>query len=225
MTHRTLAMFIIIGALTTACHSTTDRAGAPKSAAPATDNATPLAADAPKPAEPRADKPSAAREAAQVSGEVRQVGETHWDNGKLQRREEMKLDDDGEWILDGKVEDFWENGSPKLEMFYKDGLPHGPKTAWFPNGQVYHKGQFVNGREDGVWVTYFADGSKQAELHLNNGAIDGEEIRWHQNGKKAMYGRWVKGKQVGYFTFWDEEGKILRETDYGPPPAETAEKK
>jgi hypothetical protein len=183
---------------------------------------------APEPSKPAAAEkaPPAAKpgETIRESGEITQVGEGFWDNGKLKVREEMKLDEDGEWILHGKVEHFWEDGSRKLEMFYREGLPHGPKTVWYPDGQVYHTGQYIDGREHGVWLTYFPSGAKQSELNLNLGAFDGAEIRWHENGNKAMYGQWVKGKQAGFFTFWSEDGKISREVDYGPPPEAAAPK-
>lgn len=171
--------------------------------------------------EPKAEKPG---DVIRESGEITQVGEGFWDNGELKVREEMKLDEDGEWILHGKVQHFWENGAKKLEMFYREGLPHGSKTVWYPDGQVYHTGQYIEGREHGVWLTYFPSGAKQSELNLNLGAFDGPEIRWHENGNKAMYGVWNKGKQTGFFTFWSEDGKINREVDYGPPPEPAAPK-
>ncbi len=178
-----------------------------------------------RPKESEKPAPSAAADDANsrppVSGDVTQVGEERWENGKLKVREEMKLDDEGEWILHGLVEHFWEAGEKKLAIYYKDGVPHGSKKAWYPNGQVYTNGAFVDGREDGVWTTFYLDGRKEAEWGMKLGAWDGPETRWHPNGQKAMHGVWVAGRQTGFFTKYDEEGKIIGEIDYGNP----AEKK
>jgi len=179
-----------------------------------TDRASKVASSPPPKSEP---EPDSIKQAAVSAADHIEVGEERWDNGNLKIREEMKLDEEGEWILHGKTQTFWENGAKKLEMNYVNGIPHGPKLAWFPDGRPHSSGEYVDGKEHGTWIGYYADGKKQAEWQMNHGAFDGLETRWYPTGLKSMQGKWVKGRQVGYFTFWDEDGNVVRETDYGQP--------
>ena len=147
--------------------------------------------------------------------ELREIGED-WPSGEPMIREQVKGYADGTEVRHGLYTAYWENGQEKLQMYYVDGVAHGPKQTWHIDGTIWSQGAFVNGKEDGPWVSWYPTGTKQQEFHMRNGALHGQQTSWYPNEQKQSDGRWVNGKQVGYFTIWDVDGNIVREINYGP---------
>jgi antitoxin component YwqK of YwqJK toxin-antitoxin module len=72
----------------------------------------------------------------------------------------------------------------------------------------------VADKEHGVWTVWFPGGKRQHEFHMDHGAMHGVERRWHDNGELLMQGLWVRGKQTGFFSYWNLQGKLVRETEF-----------
>ena len=73
--------------------------------------------------------------------------------------------------------------SKKIEViitrYYKDGMPHGLQTHWYPNGQksmeFYHKKGIING----LWTEWNPDGQKVFEMNYKDGkAIYNSRKKW-----------------------------------------------
>jgi antitoxin component YwqK of YwqJK toxin-antitoxin module len=78
------------------------------------------------------------------------------------------------FYLDSKKHGAWreyydENGSIMLEENYKHGIQHGLYTSFYPNGQVFSKGQFSNGLREGHFTVYDEQGNNIRNLlFINN---------------------------------------------------------
>ena len=44
-------------------------------------------------------------------------------------------------------------------MNFINGKPHGQRTEWYDNGQKKEIGDFINGKQTGVWTYYNKDGT------------------------------------------------------------------
>ena len=87
----------------------------------------------------------------------------------------------------------WINGTIIATPLDPPGVDekHGLWTWWYPNGQKYSEGRYLNDQPVGLWVF------------------------WHSNGQKQMEGAYAAGVLVGKWTWWKEDGSVLRAEDYG----------
>jgi uncharacterized protein len=82
---------------------------------------------------------------------------------------------------------------------------HGMWSWWFPNGQKYSEGRYLEDQPVGKWTF------------------------WHANGQKHMEGEYLAGVQSGKWSTWQEDGTIVRveehaaEDDLAPEGEASAE--
>jgi antitoxin component YwqK of YwqJK toxin-antitoxin module len=70
-------------------------------------------------------------------------------------------------------------------------IRHGLFVAYHEHGTVASEGQYVDGKEDGLWHDL------------------------HPNGQPAAEGRYRAGQEVGVWRFWKPDGTEEPSTDYG----------
>jgi len=126
--------------------------------------------------------------------------------------------------------------SSKLQMtgLYKDEateIANGWFSYFYPNNQLSSAGRYVNGKKDGLWLSYHYKGMMSDSSFYRNGGITGTSIGWHSNGYmkdsveysndgKAVYvswfdngiassaGRLVNGKQDGAWQYFHKNGRL-----------------
>jgi len=48
----------------------------------------------------------------------------------------------------------------------KEGQRHGPWESHSYNGQLWYKGNYINGQEDGLWEYYFSNGQLESKEYF-----------------------------------------------------------
>ena len=114
----------------------------------------------------------------------------------------------------GKVFSLYDNGKPKKEGKYRNGIKHGLWTEWFLSGQKWSEGTFNNGKEDGKWTGWWGNGQKKGKGTFNNGKPNGKWTGWWINGQKAEEGTYKVGKPDGLWIYWYENGQKKFEVVY-----------
>ena len=100
----------------------------------------------------------------------------------------------------------------------------GPSFTVYDNGQILSKGNFKDGKWNGLWTYFFENGQKKGEGGFNNGdgSDEGETgiprngreglwTFWYENGQKQQEGTFKDGKDDGLFTRWYENGQKHQE--------------
>jgi antitoxin component YwqK of YwqJK toxin-antitoxin module len=114
-------------------------------------------------------------------------------SGQLSGRYKLK---DGE--LNGKYEQWWDNGNPSIVMYYaggrregasltyhkngrilsqstyKDDALHGPSTTYYESGGIEYQGAFMNGNYVGIFTKYWEDGTIDYTMTYQDGNRHGE---------------------------------------------------
>jgi hypothetical protein len=72
----------------------------------------------------------------------------------------------------------------------------------------------VNGKKEGLWVTYFANGNKRSEGAFKGGKKEGKWTLYHKNGNKQSEGTFQDGKYTGYYVSYHDNGQKFREGWY-----------
>ncbi|EGT3625947.1 hypothetical protein FAP94_06060 [Morganella morganii] len=106
-------------------------------------------------------------------------------------------DDNGE--LHGEYLNKTNSGQLLESINFKHGKPDGLVQRYASNGQVYEKGEYRNGEQDGDWI--FTDG--EYGFH----PIPNPERRY-------WYGRFDQGKRVGHWELRSSEDYVLQIANY-----------
>ena len=106
-------------------------------------------------------------------------------------------DDNGE--LHGEYLNKTNSGQLLESINFKHGKPDGLVQRYASNGQVYEKGEYRNGEQDGDWI--FTDGEYGFR------PIPNPERRY-------WYGRFDQGKRVGHWELRSSEDYVLQIANY-----------
>jgi len=106
-------------------------------------------------------------------------------------------DDNGE--LHGEYLNKTNSGQLLESIHFKHGKPDGLVQRYASNGQVYEKGEYRNGEQDGDWI--FTDGEYGFR------PIPNPERRY-------WYGRFDQGKRVGHWELRSSEDYVLQIANY-----------
>lgn len=82
------------------------------------------------------------------------------------------------------------------------------KWTWIHhNGGLESKASYINGKEEGLTVSYNDEGIIEGEVLMKDGTYSGEYKLYHENGILKMNGMALNGKLEGYFTKYYPSGQ------------------
>jgi len=86
---------------------------------------------------------------------------------------------------------------------------------FYETGELKIEGDYDNDEErNGVWVSYYDNGTKWSESNYSHGLRSGHSITFYPNGNIRYVGEYKADKQFGKWTFYDEEGNLVKEESY-----------
>ena len=78
---------------------------------------------------------------------------------------------------------------------------------YYSNGQVMHKGLYINGKRYGLWESYYENGKLDYKTTYVNGNRNGLS-EYYKNGQLWIKGTYVNEKKYGLWEYYDDDGKI-----------------
>lgn len=97
----------------------------------------------------------------------------------------------------------------------KDGVPHGLRTEWHPNGVVSIQGRYVDGTKVGPWTELWPSGRPMfAGTYDDAGRRTGLETWWYEGGAREWEVRHADGRRAGVERWWFPSGVLRREGAY-----------
>jgi antitoxin component YwqK of YwqJK toxin-antitoxin module len=122
---------------------------------------------------------------------------------------------DGIWML----EERWPDGSIKMRSNMRANelgslVRDGKFSQWYKSGQMKVDGQFRNGWRDGSWIDWHDGGVKASESTYVEGVLSGPFTDWNSAGKPTMQGRYVEDRLSGTITTWDDDTGYRTEIEY-----------
>ena len=115
-----------------------------------------------------------------------------------------------------KVEQIYEDGSPKVVSYY---LKNEPKVlfkqqVYYANHQLRIEGHFEKDEKNGDWIYYYENGVIWSKGDFKKGKMDGFQESFHPNGKPDIKGTYKDGIRIGKWYFYKENGELLKEINY-----------
>ncbi len=84
----------------------------------------------------------------------------------------------------------------------------GTWTAYYVNGQRWQTVEYKDGLPDGKWTTFYPDGSVRMVQHFGKDGLEGEEIGYYKTGTIEHRGSYKAGSQTGTWTWYNEDGTV-----------------
>ncbi len=133
---------------------------------------------------------------------------------------------------EGEFVDYWDTGTLKAKLPFKDGKAHGHLHGWYENGVDAFKGHFCNGVKQGTHITFYKVNpmqiTKEARIlrYNEDGKLDGKQTRYYFTGRLMTVVIYENGLAHGALGAWDDKEKQYLSVDYKkgfrrryPPPA------
>ena len=135
----------------------------------------------------------------------------------------------------GKFEDYYQSGALLLSGSYDtQGLKQGEFLRYYPNKQLYTKGNYKDNEQTGRWEYYYQNGqlgqiivfSEDDFTVLEFYDVDGNQLitngtgEWvkdfypNQGGINYLYASFVDGKRTGVWKYKDQNDKVLLREEY-----------
>ena len=133
---------------------------------------------------------------------------------EIQDRGGVKYEINSETPYTGKVSLNHKNGQKEYKGNFKDGKEDGIHISWHSNGQKKREGNFKDGKEEGLHISWHSNGQKMSEGNFKDGKEDGIHTEWYGNGLKEMEWNYKDGKEDGTRTKWNENGQKVSEKIY-----------
>lgn len=100
----------------------------------------------------------------------------------------------------------FDDGTPRVVYPMLDGKYHGYCKQWWPNGQLRSEGNWINGMQEGRYISYFDNGNVQQEDWYHKGKWTRCKS-YHANGSKSLF-FWI-GPNGYKQKSWYDNGKML----------------
>ena len=109
-----------------------------------------------------------------------------------------------------EVKTYYDNGMVKSSYRYTSARNY-EVINYYRNGKAMETGRFVNGKMEGVWVTFAENGVRNSEGNYRNGEKSGEWKVYHDNGVLRYKIVYDANRIVSAVNF-DAHGKAVAET-------------
>ncbi len=104
--------------------------------------------------------------------------------------------------------------SEKKPNIHNPSSKGGGKTNYHPNGRVWYKTPFLNGKQHGAEIRLDDNGQKRQQKTWREDKLRGLTTEWYDNGQKWWQEIWRDGKQHGINTGWRDNGAKITEVCY-----------
>ncbi len=99
-----------------------------------------------------------------------------------------------------KTDYYYDGYSVQAEYTLKNGELNGPLKSYYRNGNIMKTGNYINGKENGLFKEYNEDGSISIEYTMKDGEMNGPFITYYENGKVESTGNNINGVKNGLYT-------------------------
>jgi antitoxin component YwqK of YwqJK toxin-antitoxin module len=99
------------------------------------------------------------------------IAEIPFESGAVRYRYVRRMTTDGTgWVRHGRFVEYYENGGTKSEGEYLDGKEEGVWRDYHTSGTLAAEGCYEAGKEDGVWRFFDTDGKEERSVLYRAGA-------------------------------------------------------
>ena len=106
-------------------------------------------------------------------------------------------------LLNGLSEGWHTNGQLQIQESFKDGVSHGLRTKWYPDGTRMTEGLIVEGKHNGLFRRWHENGSLAEEIQMRNGVPEGPSRSFYPSGFLKAQALMTNGQATDQ-KFWQD---------------------
>ena len=137
------------------------------------------------------------------------VQKSYWDDGTL--KSELRYKDEK---LNGECVWYTADGHVLTRAYYQDDTLNGCYQRYYPNGTLEIEGWYKQGQRDSVYRTYSEKGKLVSEEYYVEGKLNGEARKWYDNGQVFQEGQYVNGMMDGSWFIFYPSGALAGKAVY-----------
>jgi antitoxin component YwqK of YwqJK toxin-antitoxin module len=88
------------------------------------------------------------------------------------------------------------------------------EERFYPSGKIKLKGEYKNGKKNGLWIYYYESGNIWSKGEFTNDVRNGIAEVYYENGKPRYKGQYKNGKETGKWFFYNASGKLIKEHNF-----------
>ena len=135
------------------------------------------------------------------------IDHEYYDNGQMKSEKRY-----GRGDLESEIQ-YYKNGNVSIEISWGQGVE--AWTCFYENGQKKAKGQCGSRGPIARHIHWYENGQIASEYRYSErGNLEGRVYEWYENGQKKMEGYYWYNHKKGLWTWWDEEGNVIRTKTY-----------
>ena len=104
---------------------------------------------------------------------------------------------------------YYENGTKKYDIEYKNGKIDGNAKYWDVNGDLINVVSYNNDLFHGKWIDYYSNGNIQHSINYTFGQKHGEETWYYESGNIKSRIIYEYDKIINDLIRWDQNGVII----------------
>ena len=88
--------------------------------------------------------------------------------------------------------------------------------ASYPDGSLLSWQEYSDGIGQGKWINYYKNGQIQESGYYNKNKVEGPVEKFYENGYLKASGTYKDWRiKIGKWSYFNEDGTLLKEIDYG----------
>ncbi|MCC5907024.1 MAG: toxin-antitoxin system YwqK family antitoxin [Balneolaceae bacterium] len=111
-------------------------------------------------------------------------------------------------LLNGVGYSRYATGQTRINVPFRQGVPHGKIEYFFENGQLMMRGNLKDGVYAGIREWYYENGQLRWIEFYNDGYEDGLWEGYYENGQLSWKGTYKDGEKEGLWEEYHENGKL-----------------
>ncbi len=106
------------------------------------------------------------------------------------------------------------NGKIFRKYPFVNGKVTGTFLEYFPNGNIRIQAEYLNNKKHGIHIYYYEDGKMFSKTHYLNDIKNGFETFYYPNGKLRLFSVYKNGKPHGKWFWYDRNERIVSQAEY-----------
>ncbi len=140
---------------------------------------------------------------------------SQYPDGRPSMRRTVRIMSDDSTLNHGPYVEWYPSGEKYMQGNYVEGVRQGAFTSWHENGKICKTQTYADGKLEGSWPIFRDDGTKEKEVGFHADQRSGVWKYYDATGKQLTAQEEYKdGKANGVWTLWRAEGKPLKEQHF-----------
>ena len=126
----------------------------------------------------------------------------------LDRATFIDLNDNNNWVFDGKSIVYFNTGEKEIEFNYLSGLINGSHKTFYKSGNLRIVKNYEKGVLQGEYNSFYESGTKHIMYNYIDGNIEGDWVSYHETGLVKQTQFFLKNNLEGFVKDYNEWGKL-----------------